>query len=236
MITFDLASLDTLDALGIEIDGLPGTNLPEYLSRYGGENYAKVGSLFEPDYEAVAALAPDLIIVAGRSSAAYGELSKIAPTIDLSNDWADFANSIKANSRILGEIFDKTAEVDAMIADLDARIAATQAAAAGAGTGLVVLTSAGEVTAYGPGSRFGWIHETAGVTPAVADVGRRRMATPSPSRTSSEADPDWLFVIDRDAATGAEARARRSSTTSSWRRPAWQNDHVIYVDPSAPTS
>jgi iron complex transport system substrate-binding protein len=120
VITFDLAALDTLDALGVEIDGLPGTNLPEYLGKYAGDAYLKVGSLSEPDYEAVAAAAPDLIIVAGRSSAAYPELAKIAPTIDLSNDWADFEASIKANSRTLGEIFDKTEEIEAMIAELDA--------------------------------------------------------------------------------------------------------------------
>lgn len=170
VLTFDIATIDTLDALGVEIAGLPGTNLPEYLSKYADDKYLKIGSLFEPDYEAVNAAGADLIIVAARSSTAYGELSKIAPTIDLSNNWATFADSIKANSRTLGTIFGKTAEVEAMIATLDEKIAATRALAADAGTGLIVLTSAGQITAYGPGSRFGWIHDTLGVTPAVADV------------------------------------------------------------------
>src|SRR6218665_1919640 len=170
VVTFDYATLDTLDALGVEITGLPGSNLPEYLGKYADDKYLKLGTIFEPDYEAVAAAAPDLIIVAGRSSAAYPELAKIAPTIDLSNDWANFEGSIKANSKILGDIFGKTAEVDAQIAALDARIAAIKAKAADAGKGLIVLTSGTEVTAYGPGSRFGWIHDSLGIVPAVADV------------------------------------------------------------------
>lgn len=235
VITFDLAALDTLDALGIEVDGVPATNLPAYLSKYADDSYAKVGSLFEPDYEAVAALEPDLIIVAGRSSSAFAELSRIAPTIDLTNNWGDFANSIKANSRILGEVFGKTDEVETMIADLDASIAEAKAAAAEAGTGLVVLTSAGEVTNFGAGSRFGWIFDTLGVAPAaVAAEGAD--AAPHGDAVSFEylleANPDWLFVIDRDAATGSEGAAEAvldnelvAQTTAA------QEGQIVYVDP-----
>lgn len=235
VITFDLATLDTLDALGIEVDGVPATNMPAYLSKYADSSHAKIGSLFEPDYEAVAALEPDLIIVAGRSSGAFADLSKIAPTIDLTNNWGDFANSIKENSRILGEIFGKSDEVEAMVADLDAAIAETRTAAAEAGTALVVLTSAGEVTNFGPGSRFGWIFDTLGLSPAaVATEGAE--AAPHGDAVSFEyvleANPDWLFVIDRDAATGAEgAAAAVLDNELVAQTKAAQSGHVVYVDP-----
>lgn len=235
VITFDLATLDTLEALGIEADGVPATNLPEYLSKYAADRYAKVGSLFEPDYEAVAALEPDLIIVAARSSPAYAELSKIAPTIDLTNDWANFEGSIKENSRILGEIFDKTPEVDALIAGLDASIAEAKTAAAGAGTGLVVITSAGEVTNFGPGSRFGWIFDTLGVTPAAAAAAGAE-AAPHGDAVSFEylleANPDWLFVIDRDAATGsAGAAAAVLDNELVAQTTARQKGQIVEIDP-----
>jgi len=233
VVTFDLASLDTLDALGIEIIGLPGSNLPEYLSKYSSDEYLKLGTLFEPDYEAVAAAEPDLIIVAGRSSAAYPELAKIAPTIDLSNDWADFEGSVKRNSLILGEIFGKSAEIEEMIADFDARKAEVQAAAAAAGTGLVVLTSGGEVTAYGPGSRFGWIHETAGLTPAIEDVEAATHGDAISFEFILETNPDWLFVIDRDAATadGGEAAQAVLDNELVAQTTAWSEGQVVYVDP-----
>ena len=231
VLTFDLATLDTLDALGVEVDGVPNTNMPDYLGKYAGDAYLKIGSLFEPDYEAVAAAAPDLIIVAGRSSAAYPELAKIAPTIDLSNDWEDFEASIKDNSRILGEIFGKEAEVEAMIEELDEKIAVVRAEAADAGTGLIVLTSGSEVTAYGPGSRFGWIHETAGMAPAVTDIAAATHGDVVSFEFLLETNPDWLFVIDRDAATGEGAAAAVLDNELVAETDAWQNGNVVYVDP-----
>ncbi len=231
VVTFDIATLDTLDALGVDIIGLPGSNLPAYLSKYAGDDYLKLGSLFEPDYEAVAAAEPDLVIVAGRSSAAYPELSRIAPTIDLSNGWDDFEGAIKANSRSLGEIFGKTAEIDAMIAALNAKIDAVKARAAEAGTGLVVLTSGNEITAFGPGSRFGWIHDSLGVVPAVADVEAATHGEAASFEFLLEANPDWLFVIDRDAATGEGGAAAILDNELVAQTNAWKNQHVVYIDP-----
>ncbi|WP_189426556.1 siderophore ABC transporter substrate-binding protein [Devosia pacifica] len=233
VLTFDLAALDTLDALGIDVTGVPETTYPEHLSEYAGEDYEKIGSLFEPDYEAVNAIQPDLIIVAGRSSSVYSELAAIAPTVDLSNDWEDFEGSIKDNARILGEIFDKTDEVEQMIADFDETKAETQEAAADAGTGLVVLTSGGEVTAYGPGSRFGWVHSTAGVTPAVEDVEAATHGDAISFEFILETNPDWLFVIDRDAAvsSGGEAAEQVLDNELMAQTTAWSEDQVVYIDP-----
>ena len=229
--TFDFATIDTLDALGVEIKGVPASNLPEYLAKYGADSYARIGTIFEPDYEAVNALAPDLVIVAGRSSAALPELAKIAPTIDLSNDWASFEASIKDNSRKLGEIFGKQAEVEALIAALDEKIAAVKADAADAGTGLIVLTSGAEVTAYGAGSRFGWIHDTLGVTPAIADVEAATHGDAISFEFILETNPDWLFVIDRDAATGEGAAAAILDNELVAQTNAWKNGNVVYIDP-----
>lgn len=66
---------DNLGSPGVKVTGVPsGISFPEYLKKYQGDEYAKIGTLFEPDYEAVNAAEPDLIIVAGRSAAKYGEL------------------------------------------------------------------------------------------------------------------------------------------------------------------
>lgn len=232
VLTFDLATLDTLDLLGIEVDGLPKSNLPGDLERFATDDVLDIGTLFEPDYEAVAAAAPDLIIVAGRSSEALPELDKIAPTIDLSNDWADFRGSIEENSRTLGEIFDREDEVEELIGDLDARIEETEALAADAGSGLIVLTSGGEVTAYGPGSRFGFLHDELGLTPAVEDVEAATHGEAISFEFLAETNPDWMFVVDRDAATG-EAGAAAAQVLDNelvHGTTAWSEDQVVYVD------
>ncbi|AWB87581.1 siderophore ABC transporter substrate-binding protein [Mycetocola zhujimingii] len=232
VITFDMASLDTLDALGVKVDGLPQQNVPEYLSEYAGEEYLNAGTLFEPDYEAVNAAEPDLIIVANRSAAAYEELSKIAPTIDLTLDWENYLPSFRTNVETLGEIFEKQDEATTALEEIDGKIEEAKEQATDAGTGLIVMTNAGEITAYGSGSRFGWLHDELGLTPAIDDVDAATHGDPVSPEFILETNPDWLLVIDRDAAIGESGSTARqvldneviAGTT------AWQNDQVLYLD------
>ena len=232
VVTFDLATLTTLDALGVEVTGVPKSNLPASLEKFAGDDYTDVGTLFEPDYEAVNALQPDLVVVAGRSSEALPELSKIAPTIDLSNDWADFRGSVVESSRVLGEVFGVEDEVEAMIATLDASVSEVAAAAADAGPALVVMTSGGKVTAYGPGSRFGFLHDDLGVVPAIEDVEAATHGEAVSFEFLQQADPEWLFVLDRDAVTGEESQPAAQVLDNELVRsiPAWQKGQVVYLD------
>ena len=232
VVVFDLASLDTLGALGVEIQGVPGGVKPAYLSQYNDDKYVKVGTLFEPDYEAVNAAAPDLIIVAGRSAAKYGELAKIAPTIDLSVSADNFMDEAKNNVVTLATVFDKRSEADRLIGALDTSIAALKASAADKGKGLLVLTTGGKMSAVGPGSRFGMIHSVYGVQPAAetTHVGNHGQAISF--EYILETNPDWLFVIDRDAAIGREgtAAAQYLDNEIVQRTKAWKNGHVVYLD------
>src|SRR3712207_540775 len=104
VVVFDVGVLSTLDSLGVEVAGVPEATYPESLAQYSGDEYAKVGSLFEPDYEAVNALEPDLIVVGGRSAAVYPELAEIAPTIDLTVDNGDFLASFEERVTTLAEV------------------------------------------------------------------------------------------------------------------------------------
>ncbi|WP_027659652.1 siderophore ABC transporter substrate-binding protein [Salinispora fenicalii] len=233
VITFDLASLDTLDVLGVPVTGVAKGNLPSYLDKYNGDEYVNAGTLFEPDFEAVNAAEPDLIVVANRSAKAYDELSKIAPTVDLTLDWTSFTSSFVTNTEKLGTIFDKQDEVKAALADVSTKISKTKESAADAGRGLIVLTSAGEVTAFGPGSRFGWLHDEFGVTPAIADVEAATHGDPISFEFILETNPDWLFVVDRDAATGEGTETAQEVLDNEVvaRTTAWSKQQVVYLDP-----
>jgi iron complex transport system substrate-binding protein len=230
--TYDIATLDTLDMLGIEVAGVPAANMPAHLSQYAGDEYLKIGSLFEPDYELVNAEQPDLIVVAGRSSGVYPDLSAIAPTIDLSIDWTDFPGTIKARSETIGELFGKEAEVAEAIAAIDADIAAINAHAPDVGNALIVMTSGGRITAYGPGSRFGWLHDDLGIEPAIADVEAATHGEAVSFEFLLETNPDWLFVIDRDASTGESGAAAQQVLDNELvhQTTAWQNDQIVYLD------
>jgi iron complex transport system substrate-binding protein len=233
--TFDLGVLDTLDALGVEPAGVPEASYPESLSKYADAKYEKIGSLKEPDFEAVSAGAPDLIIISGRTAGAYEELSKIAPTIDLSIDAKNPMESFKDQTKKLGTIFNKSADVEAKLADVDATIAETQSKAKDAGKGLIVLTSGGEVTAYGAGSRFGIIHDVLGV-PTAADVKSEGSHGESVSfEYIKQVNPDLLYVINRDTAIGAEAADANPVLDNELVQStnAAKNNKVISLDPAA---
>ncbi|MFC5584567.1 siderophore ABC transporter substrate-binding protein [Nitratireductor kimnyeongensis] len=211
VLTFDLASLDTLDALGVEVAGVPNALIPDYLSEYQGDGYVKVGSLFEPDFEAVNAAKPDLIIVATRSSPQYEALSKIAPTIDLTTDPDNFLQGALENARKLGAIFNKEDKAAELIEELDSSVKALRETAKDAGKGLIVMTNGGKVSAYGPGSRFGWLHDDLGVVPAVDNVEAATHGEAVSFEFILKTNPDWLFVVDRDSAVGSDGQSAKQT-------------------------
>ena len=59
----DWSTLDTMAVLGIEAQGIPTSGIvPPMLDQYAGARFVRVGTLFEPDYEALKNLKPDLIM------------------------------------------------------------------------------------------------------------------------------------------------------------------------------
>lgn len=236
VIVQDIAVLDILDALGVEaVIGVPGVNLPDYLEAYGSAPYLKTGTLQEPDYEAISAAAPDLVIVASRSRTALPELSGIAPTIDLSVDNAGLVEGVKANIEILGRIFGRQERAAGLVAELDARLDALRARTADAGTAMVLVTNAGRLGVYGANSRLSWIFTEAGFKPVRDEVDDRFHGGDAVSfEFILEADPDWIFVVDRDAGVGGgDSGAARQLLDNALVRQtsAWKEGGVVYLDP-----
>ncbi len=232
ILTLDLAALETLDALGVEVAGVPGALIPTHLSKYNDARYAKIGTLFEPDYEAINAAKPDLIIVGLRTAGKYKELSRIAPTIDLSTDDNAFLVSAFRNARTLGRIVGKQSDVEARIGRIEAGIRALRDKARGVGRGLIILTTGGRMSAYGPRSRFGMLHSDFGIVAAVEDLDTAIHGQGVSFELILKANPDWLFVVDRDAAVGraGQPAAKLLDNPLVARTNAWKQGHVTYLD------
>lgn len=235
VLVFDLAALDTLDALGVAVKVVPVGVKPDYLKGYDADSYQKIGSLFEPDLEAVAAAGPDLIVIGGRSAAKYADLAAIAPTIDLSTDLSSYLGSAKNRIRQLAAIFGKDAEAKAKLDAFDASVAAVKARAATAGTALVILTTGGKISAYGPGSRFGIIHTAYGFAPAAPDLDVATHGQAISYEFIRETDPDYLFVVDRDAATGqkGEGAAAMLDNAIVAETKAAKAGRIVYLEPDS---
>lgn len=234
VVVFDFGILDSLDQLGIEIAGVPQTNIPPYLEKYNDSQYVNVGSLKEPDFEAIANLQPDLIIISGRQLEVADELQKIADTIFLGVDNTDYMASFKSNMQVLGEIFDKEAEVTEAIEEIETSIASIQEKSDASGANaLIIMANEGNISAYGPGSRFGIIHDVFGI-PAIdegIEISTHGM------NVSYEyvvvQDPEYLFVIDRNAVVAGEAGAEQMIENELIQNTkAYQNGNIIYLDPN----
>ena len=227
---YDIAAIDTIHALGVPIAGVPDKlYLPQLGDVAGGA--VVVGTLFEPDLEALNALAPDLVIVGGRSSRQAGETARVAPTIDMTIDGTHLLAEARARIETYGALFGREDAAAPLLAALDADIAAARDAADGRGTALVVMTNGPKISVYGPGSRFGWIHNELAIPAAVDDLDAGIHGDAVSFEFIAEADPDWLIVIDRAAAIGSGEQNATQTLDNALvaGTTAWTKGQVIHL-------
>lgn len=237
VVVMDPGVLLSLHRLGVEVDGfgsLGGATPPEHAEVLDDPDLAPMGTAFEPDYEAINALEPDLIIVATRSSATYPDMSEIAPTVDLTLDEdTDYLTAFRERHEALGQIFGVEDEVAEQLDELEAAVDDVTARSGDAGSALVLMTNGAEISAYGPGSRFGLVHDLLGFAPAEEALSEEATHGEAVSfEFVLEAAPEVLFVIDRSAAIGedGEAAAQVLDNGLVGQTPAWQQDRVVYAD------
>ena len=233
VVVFDFGILDTLDELGVEVTGVPQAAIPPYLEKYAGEKYTNVGSLKEPDFEAIHAMQPDVIFISGRQAELYDQFAEIAPTVFVELDYTKYMESFEKNMNLVAEIFDKKEEVASALEEINTTVeAVNKKASANGKKGLIVLANEGKVSAYGPSSRFGIIHDVYGFGAADEKI---EVSTHGQSITMEyimETNPDVLFVIDRNTAVGGEAGAEKVIENELVKKTtAFKENKIIYLDP-----
>lgn len=233
VVVFDFGTLDSLDKLDVDVAGVPQNNMPSYLEKYEDDQYENVGSLKEPDFEKIAEIDPDVILISGRQSDLYDQLEELAPTVYLGVDTTRYMDSFKENAEKVGDIFDKESEVDTALDEIDDKIDTIQEDAEESGkNALITLANDDKISAYGPESRFGLIHDVFGI-PAV-DEGIE-VSTHGQNVSFEyvvEQDPDLLYVIDRSAAIGEGSAAKQVVENDLMEdTKAMQNDDIYYLDP-----
>ena len=229
---YDLGMLDTLTALGVNVGAtIDKTQLP-YLKE-AVEKAAHVGTLFEPNYEALNAFQPQLIITGSRANKAIHQLNEIAPTIEMTADIKNLRNSAKERIDAFAQIFDKQAQADKLKAEIDAVFDEARIAAKGKGNGLVLIVSGGKLSAQSPASRLGgWIHQDIGIAPVDSAMKEGSHGMPISFEYIKEKNPDWLFVLDRSAAIGEEGQAAKDVLNNPMvaETNAWKKGQVVYLD------
>ena len=232
---YDLGAVDTLSKLGVKIGASVDSQNLAYLDA-PLKDAVKAGTLFEPNYEALNAYNPQLIVIGSRMAKdkVSDELAKLAPTIDMTAQTDNMKESAKARIDAYGRIFGKQAEADALKAEIDKTFADAKAAAQGKGKGLVILVNAGKLSAFGPDSRLGgWIHRDIGVPAVDEAIKEGSHGQPVSFEYIKEKNPDWLFVLDRSAAIGEEGQAAREVLNNPLvaQSTAWKKGQVVYLPP-----
>ncbi len=202
----DMAALDILMSLGLgdRVVGSASTSLSYLQDVVTREGVANLGTIKEADLEAVMACEPDVIFIGGRLSGSYDALSEIAPVVYLSTDSeTGVVESVRRNATTIASMFGLEAQVEDLMAGFDERIAALNAFAEGK-TAIVGLVTSGSFNVLGSDGRCSIISveigfENLGDGDVTATHGNE-----SSFELIVELDPDYMFVLDRDAAIATE--------------------------------
>lgn len=231
----DMASLDILDALGVgdRVVGTASTSL-DYLQGYISDDIANLGTIKEADLEAVMACEPDVIFIGGRLSSSYDALSEIAPVVYLATDTElGVVESVKKNAAAIASMFGLEEKVDGLMADFDARIAALQAVSEGQ-TAIVGMCTSGSFNVLGNDGRCSMIGREIGFENIGVDA---NIDTSTHGNEASfefvvEKAPDYIFVMDRDAAIGTDGAQLAQDIMENelvMGTDAYQDGHLIYL-------
>ena len=240
VVVYDLAALDVMHSLQLPVAGVAKADYPDYLQSYAGAKYQAAGSLFIPDYEALSRIKPDLIVVAGRSAAKYDVLSKIAPTLDLSVNGQQLLADMERNVTTLASLYGKQAQGQQLMTKVRGEVDALKAVAARAEPGLLVLAVNTNMSAQPPGARFGLLHDVLGIQPLLAADPSKPRGVPMKMDDIARLNPAWIYVIDRNAATGTQTDKEGKPVIASQQlfdnaqiqgTQAGQKGRVVFLDP-----
>ncbi len=238
VVALDNTSLETLRAFGVEPVALPKPIMPYE----GFENWIDddavldVGTHREPNLEIVNEAEPDLIIGGYRFSEYTDELGRIAPTLDIApSDDAEggYVESLKRQTASLGVVFDREEQAAEIIAALDA--AEDNAAERTTGQSVFLSVVSGGKIDNGAG-RIGRIIEPLNLRDVFAgEAGDVHGDSGLAPEAVAAANPEWMIVLDRDAAAGEPGAAPAKSVIDAQeafaRTTFASEDQIVYLDP-----
>lgn len=213
IVVLDMSCLDILTSLGLEdrIVGCVSSSL-DYLQPYAtAEGVVNVGTVKNFDLEAIMQCEPDIIFMGGRGAKDfYEDLCKIAPVIRIVTDSElGLVESVTVHAKELASIWGLEGEIDAKVAGFADRIAVLQQFAAGK-TMILGMCSGGGFSVMGDTGRCSIIGTEIGFDNIGVkdDVDTATHGDEASFEYIVSVNPEYIFVMDRDAATGTNEAAK----------------------------
>jgi len=232
------ASLDVLDRLGIHVIGAPHSLLPNYLADYQ-HSTQNTGTTAEPDFEAIFTLKPDVIIAENRMLKIYDDITQIAPTIMFYIDSGNYWQDAQKNWRMLGKLFNKEIEVEALISEIQLKITNIgQQVTEQQLTALMIMNNGNNLAMFNKGSRFSLIFDKFSFAQSssinIAPIKGNHGSLIS-FEYIADAKPDVMFVMDREQAIGRSSGKAQALFNNPLvnATPAAINNRLIFINSNA---
>ncbi|MBH0082064.1 siderophore ABC transporter substrate-binding protein [Salinibacterium sp. SWN167] len=212
VVATDNRTFETLSDWGIELSAAAVALMPSTIAYTEDDSIIDLGNHSEPDLESVVAVQPDVIINGQRFAPYHDDFAKLVPdavVVDLDpREGEPFDAELKRQTTVLGEIFGKQAEAEQLNADFDASIERVNAAYNSEDSVMAVITSGGEIGYAAPtvGRTLGPLFDIFDFTAAldVDDSSEDHQGDDISVEAIADSNPDWILVMDRDAAILAD--------------------------------
>lgn len=215
VVALDNRTFETLSDWGIKLAAVPKGVMPADSTYVKDASVQDIGNHREPNLELLASVDPDLVIVGQRFASYYEDIKKLVPNaavVDFNFDVSEetktpgenLVNGLEDATTNLGKIFDKNQEAEALNAKFEESIAKAKAAYNGQDTVMSVIVSSSEIGFAAPhyGRVWGPMYEIFGWKPAleVEASSADHQGDDISVEAIAQSNPDWIFVLDRDAA------------------------------------
>lgn len=241
VVALDNRTFETLADWGIKLAAVPKGVMTADSPYVADESVLDIGNHREPNLEIIAAVEPDLVIVGQRFATFYEDIKALVPNaavIDLNFDVSESAatpgeslvNGLKNSTLILGKIFDKNEEAEKIVDAFDKAIEKVKSSYNGTDRIMGVIVSGGNIgfSAPGTGRVWGPMYEIFGWVPAldIDNSSSDHQGDEISVEAIAQSNPDWIFVLDRDAAisTATDAVPAQDVIDNS---PALQNTKAV---------
>ena len=249
VISLDNRTYETLSDWGIKLAAAPKGVMPADSPYVSDDSVLDIGNHREPNLEIIAAADPELVIIGQRFASYYDEIKTLVPNavvIDLNIDVSEEAdspgdnliNGLKDSTIALGKIFDKNEEAEKLTADFDQAIEDVKSVYNGTDTVMSVVVSGGNIGFSAPlsGRVWGPMYEVFGWVPAleINNTTSDHQGDDVSVEAIAQSNPDWIFVLDRDAAVSSTTDAVPAQDIID-NSPALQNitavteKHIVYA-------
>lgn len=205
----------TLDEWGVELTAAPkqlmykGEGGPSYLT---DDAVADIGNHREPDMEVFVTAEPDVVFTGQRFNERKAEIEELtgeAAVVDTNFDAAQVRvdEGLTKLTTLLGEATGHQADAEKLNADFDAAVQEAKDAYDPEQTVMGLIATGGDLSYVAPGTgrSIGPVFDILGLTPALEQAGSDNHQGDDISvEAIAASNPDWLIVMDRDAAVGEE--------------------------------